>query len=62
MRDVLRLRRCTIERSAAREEALENDLGAIAVTSLDKGVELDALVKLRPFPIASANCWAVSRR
>ena len=38
----------TIERAAARGAALGDDLQAIAGTSLDKGVELDALAKMRP--------------
>lgn len=37
--------RRTIERAAARGEALGDDLNDIAGTSLDKGVELDALSK-----------------
>ena len=41
--------RRTIERAAARGEALGADLDAIAGTSLDKGVELDALAKM-PVP------------
>lgn len=36
----------TVRRDAARGEALGEDLEAIAGTSLDKGVELDALAKL----------------
>jgi len=36
----------TVERAAARGEALGDDLNDIAGTSLDKGVELDALVKM----------------
>ncbi len=36
----------TIRRAAARGEALGDDLGAVTGTSLDKGVELDALAKL----------------
>lgn len=35
-----------VQRDAARGEALGDDLSAIAGTSLDKGVELDALAKL----------------
>jgi hypothetical protein len=35
-----------IERAAARGEALGDDLSAVAGTSLDKGVELDALAKM----------------
>ena len=35
-----------IRRAAARGEALGDDLGAVTGTSLDKGVELDALAKL----------------
>jgi hypothetical protein len=35
--------RATVDRAAARGEALCDDLAAIAGTSLDKGVELDAL-------------------
>jgi ParB family transcriptional regulator, chromosome partitioning protein len=38
----------TVELAAARGEALGDDLGAVTGTSLDKGVELDALV-LRNF-------------
>jgi hypothetical protein len=37
--------RRTVERAAARGEALGDDLGAVTGTSLDKGVELDALAK-----------------
>ncbi len=36
----------TVERAAARGEALGDDLNDIAGTSLDKGVELDALAKI----------------
>jgi len=36
----------TIRRAAARGEAIRDDLGAVTGTSLDKGVELDALAKL----------------
>lgn len=36
----------TIRRAAARGKALGDDLAAIAGTSLDKGAELDALVKM----------------
>ena len=36
----------TVRLAAARGEALGDDLGAITGTSLDKGVELDALAKL----------------
>ncbi len=36
----------TVRRAAARGEALGDDLEAVAGTSLDKGVELDALAKL----------------
>jgi len=36
----------SIERAAARGESLGDDLGAVTGTSLDKGVELDALAKL----------------
>ena len=35
----------TIRRAAARGEALGDDLGAVTGTSLEKGVELDALAK-----------------
>ncbi|WP_141098370.1 hypothetical protein [Rhodoblastus acidophilus] len=35
----------TVERAAARGEALGDDLKAVEGTSLDKGVELDALAK-----------------
>lgn len=38
----------TISRAAARGEALGADLDAVTGTSLDKGVELDALVKMEP--------------
>ncbi|RTL81279.1 MAG: hypothetical protein EKK29_18190 [Hyphomicrobiales bacterium] len=38
--------RRTIERAAARGKALGDDLDAVAGTSLDKGVELDALAKM----------------
>lgn len=38
----------TIRLNAARGETLGEDLEAIAGTSLDKGVELDALAKLDP--------------
>ena len=34
--------------SAARGGALGDDLGAVTGTSLDKGVELDALAKMKP--------------
>ena len=46
----------TVRLAAARGEALGDDLGAVTGTSLDKGVELDALAKpphpdyLREFP------------
>jgi ParB family transcriptional regulator, chromosome partitioning protein len=36
----------TVRRAAARGEALGDDLGAVTGTSLDKGVELDALAKM----------------
>jgi ParB family chromosome partitioning protein len=36
----------TVRLAAARGEALGDDLGAVTGTSLDKGVELDALAKL----------------
>jgi len=36
----------TISRANARAKALGDDLGAVTGTSLDKGVELDALAKL----------------
>jgi hypothetical protein len=39
--------RRTVERAAARGEALGDDLGAVTGTSLDKGVELDALASGR---------------
>jgi hypothetical protein len=35
----------TIRRAAARGEALVDDLGAVTGTSLDKGLELEALAK-----------------
>jgi len=38
--------RRSVERAAARGEALGDDLGAVTGTSLDKGVELDALAKM----------------
>jgi hypothetical protein len=38
----------TIRRAAARASSLGPDLSAVAGTSLDKGVELDALAKMRP--------------
>ncbi len=38
----------TIRRAAARGEALGADLDAVTGTSLDKGVELDALAKMAP--------------
>ena len=38
----------TIRRAAARGAALGEDLAAITGTSLDKGVELDALAKMKP--------------
>lgn len=37
----------TVRRAVARGEALGDDLGAVTGTSLDKGVELDALVSDR---------------
>jgi hypothetical protein len=40
--------RRSIEIAAARGEALGDDLVAVAGTSLDKGVELDALAKMTP--------------
>jgi hypothetical protein len=42
--------RATIDRASARGEALGDDLAAIAGTSLDKGVELDAMAKTRIGP------------
>jgi ParB family transcriptional regulator, chromosome partitioning protein len=38
--------RRSVEIAAARGEALGDDLSAIAGTSIDKGVELDALAKM----------------
>jgi hypothetical protein len=38
----------TISRANARAKALGDDLGAVTGTSLDKGVELDALAKMEP--------------
>ena len=38
--------RRSVEIAAARGEALGDDLGAVTGTSLDKGVELDALAKM----------------
>jgi ParB family transcriptional regulator, chromosome partitioning protein len=40
--------RRSLEIAAARGEGLGDDLEAVAGTSLDKGVELDALVKMKP--------------
>ncbi len=37
-----------ISRANARAKALGDDLGAVTGTSLDKGVELDALAKMEP--------------
>lgn len=56
-----------VRRDAARGEALGDDLEAIAGTSLDKGVELDALAKLpeperRHLIERAANGEAVSAR
>jgi hypothetical protein len=45
----------TVERAAARGEALGDDLNDIAGTSLDKGVELDALAKMDALDHNSAN-------
>jgi hypothetical protein len=53
----------SIEIATARGKALGDDLGAVTGTSLDKGVELDALAKLaktgerasRPALIMSSN-------
>ena len=39
----------TVRRAAARGEAPGDDLAAVAGTSLDKGVELDALAGVRRF-------------
>ncbi|MFA4974930.1 MAG: ParB N-terminal domain-containing protein [bacterium] len=38
----------TVSRAAARGEALGSDIDAVVGTSLDKGVELDALAKMAP--------------
>ena len=46
----------TIRRAAARGEALGDDLDSIAGTSLDKGVELDALVKM-PADDTGSSCF-----
>jgi hypothetical protein len=45
--------RRTIERAAARGEELGHDLDAVAGTSLDEGVELDALAK----PLKEERCF-----
>lgn len=57
----------TIKRDTARAEALGDDLRAIAGTSLDKGVEMDALAKLpeenrRPLIAAAQRGEKVSAR
>jgi ParB family chromosome partitioning protein len=44
--DAIGKNRRSVEIAAARGEALGDDLGAVTGTSLDKGVELDALAKL----------------
>ena len=44
--DAIGKSRRSVEIAAARGEALGDDLGAVTGTSLDKGVELDALAKL----------------
>ena len=44
--DTIGKSRRSVEIAAARGEALGDDLGLVAGTSLDKGVELDALAKL----------------
>lgn len=43
----------SINQELARADALGSDLQAVAGTSLDKGVELDALAKLKPAERAS---------
>jgi ParB family chromosome partitioning protein len=48
--------RRSIEVAAARGEALGDDLADIAGTSLDKGVELDALAKM-----AAPECGVIRR-
>ena len=60
--------RRTVERAAARGEALGDDLAAVTGTSLDKGVELDALAKLPKderkglIDRAKAGKWVSARR
>ena len=44
--DAIGKSRRSVEIAAARGEALGDDLGAVTGTSLDKGVELDALAKM----------------
>jgi len=54
--------------TAPRSEALGDDLGAVTGTSLDKGVELDALAKLNKderkglIDRAMAGKWVSARR
>jgi hypothetical protein len=45
--------RRSVERAAARGEALGEDLHSVAGTSLDKGVELDALALAAGFELAT---------
>lgn len=61
----------TVSRAAARGEALGRDLDAVAGTSLDKGVELDALAKMAAraraqssttFCAAILTSWLCGRR
>lgn len=42
------INKSTVTRSIARADALGDDIRAVANTSLDKGVELDALAKMTP--------------
>ena len=46
--DTIGKSRRSVEIAAARGEALGDDLGAVTGTSLDKGVELEALAKWWP--------------
>ena len=50
----------SIERAAARGEALGDDLGAVTGTSLDKGVELDALEPVKRRPVSEHSPAAIS--
>jgi ParB family transcriptional regulator, chromosome partitioning protein len=50
----------TIRRAAARGEALGDDLGAVTGTSLDKGMELDALEPVKRRPVSEHSPAATS--